>query len=87
MSDVIYEVVESKELTQGQLASLSGLVSAAFGVPAGQVQGLSIVKEEDEDGNVKYVCSARIYKKATAEVVLDELEAGKVSRIVKRDRE
>lgn len=87
MSDVVYEVVESKELSQPQVIALGNFLSALFGVPISSLQGLSIVREQDlENGGFKVVASARVYKEATAEQVLDEIEAGRVSRIVRRKR-
>jgi hypothetical protein len=87
MSDVVVEVIESKELNQGQVTALRNFIQALFGVNAGEVQGVSFVREEDPEGGApKISVAARLHKVISSEQTLDLVEQGKLSRIVRRQR-
>jgi len=86
MSDVVVEVIESKELNAGQVTALRNFIQNLFGVNAGEVQGVSFVREDNPEGGAKVSVAARLHKVVSSEQALDLVEQGQLGRIVRRQR-
>ena len=84
--DAIFETVEQVEQLSGpQMAALAKFATDVFDVPVQSVQGLSCVRNEGAEGEgVKVSCAARVLKTATPEQFLEQVELGKVGRVVGR---
>ena len=88
--DAIFETVEQvEELSSRQMAALGKFATDVFSVSASTIQGLSCVREEvpaegEQAASFKVSCAARVLKTATPAQFLEQVELGKVGRVVGR---